>query len=61
VVDVMKSSFRAMEGKKNAFEIFGLDFIVDENLKVWLIEVNSSPTFEISTVTIGGVSLSGRL
>lgn len=47
-----------MEGKKNAFEIFGLDFIIDENLKVWLIEVNSSPTFEISTVFYYEVSFS---
>ena len=25
------------------FEVFGLDFILDENYKLWLIEVNANP------------------
>lgn len=32
----------------NIYEIFGLDFMVDENFKVWLIEVNTNPCFELS-------------
>ena len=32
------------------FELFGYDFMVDTNLNVWLIEVNSSPSMELSTV-----------
>jgi hypothetical protein len=31
--------------------VFGFDFMIDENYKVWLIEVNSSPTMEYSTLT----------
>jgi tubulin monoglycylase TTLL3/8 len=29
--------------------MFGYDFMVDMNLNVWLIEVNSSPSMEYST------------
>mmetsp|Transcript_62438 Transcript_62438/g.149305 ORF Transcript_62438/g.149305 Transcript_62438/m.149305 type:complete len:555 (-) Transcript_62438:91-1755(-) len=29
--------------EKNTFEIFGWDFLVDEDLNVWLIEVNTNP------------------
>jgi tubulin monoglycylase TTLL3/8 len=35
-----------VNNRKNSFEFFGYDFMVDENLKVWLIEVNSSPSME---------------
>jgi D-alanine-D-alanine ligase-like ATP-grasp enzyme len=29
--------------RKHCFEIFGLDFFIDSELKVWLIEVNENP------------------
>jgi len=29
--------------RKNCFELFGFDFLVDEDFRVWLIEVNSNP------------------
>ena len=38
-----------MQYRKNSFEILGYDFMIDEELKVWLIEVNSSPSMEYST------------
>ncbi len=31
------------------FEIFGYDFIIDEDFKVWLIEVNTNPCLEESS------------
>jgi len=39
-----------MDGRKNAHELFGYDFMVDDNYNVWLIEVNSSPAMDYSTV-----------
>lgn len=36
--------------RENAHEMFGYDFMVDTNFNVWLIEVNSSPSMEHSTV-----------
>mmetsp|Transcript_6421 Transcript_6421/g.5518 ORF Transcript_6421/g.5518 Transcript_6421/m.5518 type:complete len:137 (-) Transcript_6421:29-439(-) len=35
--------------KNSSFEIFGFDFIVDEKLKIWLLEVNTNPCFEESS------------
>jgi len=35
-----------VNNRKNSFEFFGYDFIVDEELRVWLIEVNSSPSMD---------------
>ena len=32
--------------KKNTFEIFGYDFMIDEEIRPWLIEVNTNPCLE---------------
>ena len=34
------------ENRKYSFEIFGYDFILDEDFNVWLIEVNTNPCIE---------------
>lgn len=36
--------------RKNSHEVFGFDLMIDEEFNVWLIEVNSSPCMEYSTV-----------
>jgi tubulin monoglycylase TTLL3/8 len=41
-----------VENRKNSFEFLGYDFMIDEDLKVWMIEVNSSPSMDYSTVII---------
>jgi hypothetical protein len=35
--------------RKHCFELFGYDFILDEDFNVWLIEVNTNPCIEESS------------
>ena len=35
--------------RRNCFELFGYDFIIDEDFNVWLIEVNTNPCIEESS------------
>ena len=35
-----------VDNRKNSFEFYGCDFMVDDDLNVWLLEVNSSPSME---------------
>lgn len=39
-----------MISRKNSCSIYGYDFCIDEDLGVWLIEVNASPDFSFSSV-----------
>lgn len=39
--------------KEFSFEVFGLDFLIDENFKVWLIEANTNPCLELSSPLLG--------
>ena len=36
--------------RKNTHELFGYDFMVDDEFRTWLIEINSSPAMDYSTV-----------
>jgi len=55
IKEVMKISMLSVKKKinrnnrKHCFEIFGYDFMIDCNLKVWLIEVNTNPCLEESS------------
>ena len=35
--------------RKYCFEIFGYDFLIDEKINVWLIEINTNPCIEESS------------
>lgn len=47
--------FRAVEGRlggdrlEDGFEVYGLDYMLDEELKPWVIEVNTNPCLELSS------------
>ena len=38
-----------IKGRRNTTEMYGYDFMIDEELRPWLIEVNSSPAMDYST------------
>lgn len=47
--DLIIDSFCAVKNqvnpnrRKNHFELFGYDFLIDEDFRTWLIEINSNP------------------
>ena len=41
--------------RKNDFELFGFDFLIDEDFRVWLIEVNTNPYLGIPNEYIRGM------
>jgi hypothetical protein len=46
MIDAFLSGFERLEGKRkigSRFEVVGFDFLIDEDLRVWLIEVNTCP------------------
>jgi tubulin monoglycylase TTLL3/8 len=49
VVDSFRAVYKKLDPKRlsNSFEIFGYDFMIDANFKVYLIECNTNPSLEI--------------
>lgn len=41
--------------RKNCFELLGFDFLIDEDFRVWLIEVNSNPYLGVPNNFIKGL------
>lgn len=39
--------------REHCFELYGFDFMIDDNFKVWLIEVNSGPSLSVSNEFLG--------
>lgn len=46
---LMSVTAEDMKARSGCFELFGFDFMIDSDMKPWLIEVNSSPTLQRST------------
>jgi hypothetical protein len=34
--------------RNNCFELFGYDFLIDDDFRVWLIEINENPYLGLS-------------
>lgn len=47
----LQSSQDLIDNRKNSSEIYGYDFCLDDNFEPWLIEINSSPAFDFSSVS----------
>jgi hypothetical protein len=43
VIETLKSAQDSIKHKNNCFELYGFDFLLDQDLDPWLIEVNLSP------------------
>lgn len=41
--------------RNGCFELFGYDFMVDNDLSVWLIEVNTNPCLDESSSILRGI------
>jgi D-alanine-D-alanine ligase-like ATP-grasp enzyme len=49
--DTIKAVSRKLDSNRrnNTFEIFGYDYMIDEEMRPWLIEVNTNPCLELSS------------
>jgi len=49
ITDSFRSVYKKIDPSRlhNSFEIFGYDFMIDENFKVYLIECNTNPSLEV--------------
>lgn len=48
--DVIRAVHKKLDPKRrvNTFEVFGLDFMIDDEFKLYVIEVNTNPCLELS-------------
>lgn len=49
VISLMSVRQKFLDCAANSFELFGYDFILDFELKPWLIEINTNPCLEESS------------
>ena len=49
IVWTLKCVSDQIGASRNSMEVFGYDFMIDDNYKPWLLEINSSPSFTADT------------
>ncbi|KRX02317.1 hypothetical protein PPERSA_09934 [Pseudocohnilembus persalinus] len=49
IISSLKSVSDSVQYRKNSFEFLGYDFMIDDQLNPWLIEINTSPSMEYTT------------
>jgi hypothetical protein len=49
MLNVIESIRMRLRRRIGCFGLYGFDFLIDENLKVWLIEINSNPALTTNT------------
>lgn len=56
VIDCFVAAVNNLNPKKleNCFELMGFDFLIDEDFRVWLIEVNTNPYFGVVNNNLPG-------
>lgn len=45
----LKCGQEVIQPRKGCCQVYGYDFLIDDTLNVWLLEINSSPTMDPST------------
>jgi tubulin monoglycylase TTLL3/8 len=55
ITDTIRATFHKIDSKRriNSFEIFGYDFMIDDNFKLYIIECNTNPCLELSAPLLG--------
>ena len=52
MLQVIHSVRYKLQRKIGYFGIYGYDFMIDENMKVWLLEINVNPAITTNTDTL---------
>jgi len=49
MLNVIESIRMRLRRRIGCFGLYGFDFMIDDNMKVWLIEINSNPALTTNT------------